>query len=112
MSSFDNAGACGVNDSLFAHGFVAKKGGSVALADGTTGPSYVEFHRCKFHNSTAGIDIEDDPQGEGGVFSVGSGTTLVVVDSMITEAYAGKKVIPVRSSIGDASKLGAPRTKR
>lgn len=55
-------------------------------------PSQVEFHRCTVANSTTGIDIEDDPQGEGGAFNVAVGTRLLLSDSLFIDNYSGKKV--------------------
>lgn len=54
--------------------------------------SHVEFHGCVVDNSTTGLDIEDDPQGEGGAFSVGTGTVLVLANSVLRHNYCGKKV--------------------
>lgn len=111
VGGFDNVKACTVNGSHFANGHVAKKGGSVQVSDGFLGSSYVEFHSCEFLNASAGILIEDDPQGEGGTFSVGGGATLVLVDTVVTDSYAGKKVsltmfeffFPVAAVVGGES---------
>lgn len=92
LGGFDNAEACTVNGSDFTNGHVARKGGSVQLSDGKMGPSYIEFHGCTFLNASAGVYIEDDPQGEGGTFSVGKHATLVLVDTVVTDSYAGNKV--------------------
>lgn len=35
---------------------------------------------------------KDDPQGEGGAFSVANGVTLLVVDTTVKNTQAGKKV--------------------
>lgn len=91
-SNFDNTGSCAVVDSTFTNGFVARKGGSTTISEGSSGPSYVEFLRCKFLNATAGFYDDDEPQGEGGALSVGDRSTLVVVDSVVKGAHAGKKV--------------------
>ena len=56
-------------------------------------PSQVELRRCIFENSTTGEAIEDDPQGEGGVVSIGGSTTLTVTDCVFTGNSCGKKVI-------------------
>jgi len=89
--SFDNQSSCGVNDTILIYNAVANKGAAVAVGSGDA-PSYIEFHRCVVDNSTTGWPFEDDPQGEGGAFSLGSGTTLVLEDCLITNNYAGKKV--------------------
>lgn len=52
----------------------------------------MEFHGCTVDNSTTGEAIEDDPQGEGGAFSVATGTTLVLADCVLRNNYCGKKV--------------------
>lgn len=64
-----------------------------------SGPSFLEFHRCTVVNGTTGKFYEDDPQGEGGAFVVGYGSTLVLDDSLVINSYAGKKVIVFISSL-------------
>ena len=91
--SFDGLSACGVNNTAFIYNAAGKKGGAIAVGSGNgNGPSYIEFHRCLIHNSTTGWPFEDDPQGEGGGFSLGAGTTLVLEDCVVTDNYCGKKV--------------------
>ena len=89
--SFDGLTACGANDTMFYNGHAGNKGGAVVIS-GTDEPLRVEFHRCTVHNSSAGGYVEDDPQGEGGVFSVGAGAILLVADCIIEDNYCGKKV--------------------
>lgn len=84
-----------MNDTVFRNSRVAKKGGAVAIGSGD-GRSEVEFHRCTVDNSSTGEAIKDDPQGEGGAFSVGGGVTLLMADSVVTRSYCGKKVLPLR----------------
>lgn len=62
-------------------------------------PSNVELHRCKVANSTAGSHIEDDPQGDGGVFNVAGGTQLLLSDSLFIDNYSGNKVFSTRATI-------------
>ena len=92
--SFDGLAACGVNDTAIRNSRVAKKGGAVAIGSGD-GRSNVEFHRCTVDNSSTGEAIKDDPQGEGGAFSVGGGVTLLLADSVVKRSYCGKKVLPL-----------------
>ena len=80
-----------MNDTTFIYNAAARKGGAIAVGSGN-GPSYIEFHRCLIHNSTTGWPIKDDPQGEGGGFALGRGTTLVLQDCVVTDNYCGKKV--------------------
>lgn len=89
--SFDGLAACGANDTIFFNNNVARKGGAVAIASGPPA-SYVEFHRCTVENSTTGRPVEDDEQGEGGAFVVGSGSTLVLNDCLLVDNFCGKKV--------------------
>lgn len=77
---------------MFANSRVAKKGGAVAMGIGS-GQSDVAFHRCTVDNSTTGLALKDDPQGEGGAFSVGGGVTLLLSDCILTNNYCGKKVL-------------------
>lgn len=88
--SFDGLSACGANDTAFINNHAGRKGG--ALAVGGSQPSYMEFHGCTFDNSSVGEAIEDDPQGEGGALSMGTGTTLVLSECAVTNSYCGKKV--------------------
>lgn len=80
-----------MNDTAFAFNHVARKGGAVNIATGSS-PSHVEFHRCAVANSTTGQFIEDDPQGEGGVFNVAPGTRLLLSDSLFIDNRCGNKV--------------------
>lgn len=80
-----------MNDTTFRNNRVAKKGGAVAIGSGD-GRSDVEFHRCTVDNSSTGKDIKDDPQGEGGGFSVGGGVTLLLSDCVVKNNHCGKKV--------------------
>lgn len=89
--SFDELAACGVNDTTFLNNRVARKGGAVAIASGSA-KSYVEFQRCTVDSSTTGYKIEDDPQGEGGAFAMGTMSTLLLVGCTISKNYCGKKV--------------------
>lgn len=43
-------------------------------------------------NSTAGIFIEDDPQGQGGAFNLATGHRLLLSDSVFIDSYCGNKV--------------------
>ncbi|CAN0498675.1 unnamed protein product, partial [Scytosiphon promiscuus] len=78
---YNGEGGCTVRDTVFANNHVARKGGAVNIGTGSA-PSNVEFHRCMMANSTTGIFIEDDLQGEGGVFNVAPGNRLLVSDSV------------------------------
>lgn len=89
--SFDGLAECGVNDTIFFNNNVARKGGAVVIGSGPP-TSYVEFQRCTVDNSTTGKLIEDDPQGEGGAFAVGQGSTVVLKDSLLVNNVCGKKV--------------------
>lgn len=80
-----------MNDTIIAENNVGRKGGAVAIGTGDA-PSHIEFHRCLVANSTTGLYIEDDPQGEGGAFAVGRGITLVLSDCVLTGNYCGNKV--------------------
>ena len=91
MGSFDGLSSCGVNDTVFIYNAAARKGAAVTVGSGN-GPSFIEFHRCVIHNSTTGWPIEDDPQGEGGGFALGGGTTTILEDCLVTDNYCGKKV--------------------
>ena len=96
--SFDGLSSCGVNDTVLAKSHVGEKGGAVAIGAGDA-PSRIEFHRCTVANTTTGSHIEDDPQGEGGAFAVGTALTLVLSDCVLTHNYCGSKVRPRRSTI-------------
>lgn len=76
---------------MFANGYAGRKGGAVSLSSGDD-PSTVAFHRCSVGNSSAGSKFEDDPQGEGGAFSVGDGVTLLLSDCILKGNASGKKV--------------------
>lgn len=89
--SFDGLAACGVNDTLFVNSHVGNKGGAVAVED-VSASTYIELHRCTVENATAGIALEEDPQGEGGGFSVGQGATLVLANCTLRNNTCGKKV--------------------
>ncbi|CAM9163211.1 unnamed protein product, partial [Laminaria digitata] len=91
-TSFDGLAACSVNDTMFVNSRVAKKGGAVALG-GEEKQWRVEFHRCTVDNSSTGLAIKDDHQGEGGAFVVGAGVTLLLSDCVLTNNYCGKKVL-------------------
>lgn len=89
--SFDNLTACGVNDTAFYRNSVGRKGGAVVIAGGDA-YSKVEFHNCTVENSTTGMQTKDDPQGEGGAFTVGGRCSLLLADCIIANNYCGKKV--------------------
>ena len=89
MRSFDGQSSCGVNDTVFIYNAAAKKGAAFTVGSGN---SSIEFHRCLIHNSTTGWPFEDDPQGEGGGFALGAGTTTILEDCVVTDNYCGKKV--------------------
>ncbi|CAN0008375.1 unnamed protein product, partial [Scytosiphon promiscuus] len=95
--SFDGLSACGANDTVFAE----NGGGAVVIGSGKA-PSHVELHRCTVLDSTTGWkEIEDDPQGEGGAFSVAQTTTLVLADCLLANNFAGKKGGVITVSSGD-----------
>ncbi|CAN0330304.1 unnamed protein product [Ascophyllum nodosum] len=48
------------------------------------------------------MPIEDDPQGEGGGFALGRGTTTILEDCVVTDNYCGKKGAAVTLSSGDS----------
>ena len=89
--SFDSLSACDVTDTTFSGNTAAKKGGAVTVGSGTVGTT-IEFHRCLIASSTTGKAIEDDPQGEGGAFSLGQGTHLMSEDCIVKNNACGKKV--------------------
>ena len=89
--SFDGLSSCGVNDTVFIYNAAALKGAAVVVGSGD-GPSFIEFHRCLIHNSTTGWPFEDDPQGDGGGFVLGKGTTTILEDCVVTDNYCGNKV--------------------
>ena len=77
---------------VFVNSHVGHKGGSVSLSGGSN-PWNVEFLGCSVEGSTAGLgDFKDDPQGEGGAFSVGEGVTLLLADCTLKGNSCGKKV--------------------
>lgn len=84
-------GPCSVNDSTFYGNTVAREGGAVQLGAGES-ETYVEMHRCSMRNNTAGAYVLDDPHGDGGAISVGSNTTLLLVETLMEYNYAGNKV--------------------
>ncbi|CAM9271368.1 unnamed protein product, partial [Ectocarpus sp. 8 AP-2014] len=89
-TSFDGLAACGANDTVFFKNDVGRKGGAIVIGSGRNA-SYVELHRCTVEKSETGLEIEDDPQGEGGAVAVAWGITLLVADSLLTGNYCGKK---------------------
>lgn len=91
LGSFDGVGPCQVNDTVFFNSHAGNKGGAVSLSGGDR-PWTVEFHRCSVENSSVGLGIEDDPQGEGGAFSVGDGVTLILFGCLLKDNSCGKKV--------------------
>ncbi|CAM9462085.1 unnamed protein product, partial [Ectocarpus sp. 12 AP-2014] len=100
-TSFDGSAACGANDTVFFENDVGrKKGGAIVI--GSDGDStYIELHRCTVEKSETGLEIEDDPQGEGGAVAVAWGVTLLVSDSLLTDNYCGKKGGVVTLSSGE-----------
>ena len=94
--SFNGRWGCSVNDTVFTRSHVARKGAVVAVGSGQA-PSLVEFHRCTVTNSTSGVFIKDDPQGEGGVFSVAPGNTILLSNSTFEQNRSGNKVYFTRS---------------
>ena len=91
MRSFDGLSSCGVNDTIFFYNAAALKGAAIVVGSGDS-PCFVEFHRCLIHNSTTEWPIKDIPQGEGGGFALGEGTTTILEDCEWTDNYCGKKV--------------------
>ena len=89
--SFDGLSSCGVNDTVLAKSHVGEKGGAVAIGAGDA-PSRIEFHRCTVANTTTGSHIEDDPQGEGGGFSLAKGVTLLLSHCVLKDNSSGNKV--------------------
>jgi len=67
------------------------KGGAVIIWS-KSGPSRMEFHRSFAGSNKAGEGFQDNPQGQGGVFAVGPGTTIVLTDSLFENNYAGDRV--------------------
>lgn len=55
-------------------------------------PSLVEFNRCSAQTNNAGEGFQDDPQGQGGVFAVGPGTTIVLAGCLVENNVAGDRV--------------------
>ena len=91
MRSFDGLSSCGVNDTIFVYNAAALKGAAIVVRSGDS-PSFVEFHRCLIHKSTTEWSIKDIPQGEGGGFALGEGTTTILEDCEGTDNYCGKTV--------------------
>lgn len=89
--SFEDGPACEVNDTVFFQSRVGSKGGAVSLSGGADFWD-IGFHRCTVNGSSAGDGIEDDPQGEGGAFSVGQNITLLLADCIFENNTCGKKV--------------------
>lgn len=90
--SFDSlAKNCEVNDTAFVGNGVARKGGAVSVASGEDMPT-LEFNRCTVNGSVTGEEIKDNPQGEGGGFSIGKKCTVILSDSEFHNNYCGKKV--------------------
>lgn len=88
---YHGLGGCSVNETFFVHNHVGRKGGAVVVSTGQFA-SHVEFHNCTMVNNSAGIYIQDDPQGEGGVFSLARGTRLLLSESVFKDNYSGSKV--------------------
>lgn len=65
----------------------------MAISNGEELSSEVEFHRCTVDRSSTGLATKDDPQGEGGAFSVGDGVTLLLSNCTLKNNYCGKKVM-------------------
>lgn len=89
IQSFDGLAPCSVNDTTFIGNGAAEQGGAVLIYSGES-TSHVEFHRCTVDNSTTGGLIEDNSQEDGGAFSAGENTTLLLADCFITKNFAGK----------------------
>lgn len=89
--SFGGLAACGANDTVFVNSHAGVKGGAVAINPADE-PSTVEFHRCMMDNCSAGNTTEEESHGEGGVFSVGEGATLGLVDCTLKNNHCGDKV--------------------
>ena len=79
-----------MNGTVFANSQAGNKGGAVTLSSGDH-PWTVAFYSCGGENSSVGLDFEDDPQGEGGGFSVGEGVTLLLSDCFLNNNSCGKK---------------------
>lgn len=77
------------------------KGGAVVIWSKSS-PYEMEFHRCSAVNNTAGEGFEDDPQGQGGVFVAGPGTTIVLADCLFENNYAGDRVRVIERGMPDA----------
>lgn len=88
---FLGAGLCGVNGTNFLGNDAASKGGAVQIS-GDEGNSHVEFSDCMALNNTAGENLDDDSQGDGGTLSVGTGVTMELVNVTVRGSYAGNKV--------------------
>lgn len=92
---FDGEGPCHVNGSIFTVNHAAKSSGTVQVGN-SNGPSYVELYGCAILNGTAGNSSVEGDQGEGGAFGVGTGSTLVLVDTTVRGCSAAKKVCKTR----------------
>ncbi|CAM9320502.1 unnamed protein product, partial [Sphacelaria rigidula] len=87
-------------NSTFVLNHAAHAGGTAHVRNADD-PSYVEFHDCVIVNSTAGeINVKDD-QGEGGAFSVGEGSTLVLMNTTVRGCSAAKQGGAIRLASGD-----------
>ena len=105
IQSFDNnLSPCSVSDTTFIGNNAAQKGGAVAVSSGKISPTTIEFHRCLIINSTTGKYIEDDPQGEGGAFSLSEGLHLVLEDCVVANSTCGKKVCVLLLTITEKMK--------
>lgn len=91
-------GNCSVGDTAFLGSSAASKGGTVQIS-GDKGSSVVEFAGCLVVNSSAGMGFDDDPQGDGGAFSVGTGVTLILANSTVWGGTAGNKVSLASSGV-------------
>ena len=49
--------------------------------------SRIVLNGCAVTNCSAGYPFEDDPQGDGGGFSVASGTTLILERCSLTDNH-------------------------
>eukprot|EP00904_Undaria_pinnatifida_P010819 jgi/Undpi1/6868/HiC_scaffold_21.g09344.m1 len=89
--SFDGLPACDVNDTIFVNSSVANKGGSVVISKESESSNVVKFHGCTVDNSSSGLLLDDDGQGDGGAFSVGSGVTLLLSNCTLKNNFSGDK---------------------
>lgn len=81
-----------MNDTIFVNSSVANKGGSVVISKESENSNVVEFHGCIVDNSSSGLLLDDDAQGDGGAFSVGSGVTLLLSNCTLKNNFSGDKV--------------------